>query len=217
MSNVWNSADTKIPFHTALYLDLLWQIFLSNHLLFMGCFFPPGWRWGRSEGLLFLVSHCVLLNSSASIKWSFYVQQFIMKTNRWNVKALFQVKVIWFFLNVGHVLFLANLWLFNVESYKPNIQASNVGSLWGATLLLFRHSKGFGGVFFTYTCILRLKGQRVLTLFYFCCLRIRFNVLYSATIVVWCWSYIFNLIQMSCKFDFFSYQDKVTFNFENHF
>lgn len=120
------------------------------------------------------------------------------------------------FVNVGHVLFLANLWLFNVESYKPKIQASNVGSLWGATLLLFRHSKGFG-FFFTYTCILRLKGQRVLTLFYFCCLRIWFNVLYSATIVVWCWSYIFNLIQMSCKFDFFSYQDKVTSNFKNHF
>lgn len=155
MSNVWNSADTKIPFHAALYLDLLWQIFLSNHLLFMGCFFPPRWRWGRSEGLLFLVSLCVFCWIHLPLKWSFYVQQFTAKTNRWNVKALFQVKVIWF----------SKCW----------------------------------------------------TLFYFCCLRIWFNVLYSATIVVWCWSYILNLIQMSCKFDFFSYQDKVTSNFKNHF
>lgn len=145
------------------------------------------------------------------------MQQFTTKTNGWNVKALFQVKVIWF-SKCWTCVILANynLRLFNVESYKPKIKASNVGSLWGATLLLFRHSKGFG-FFFTYTCILRLKGQRVLTLFYFCCLRIWFNVLYSATIVVWCWSYIFNLIQMSCKFDFFSYQDKVTSNFKNHF
>lgn len=117
-----------------------------------GLFFPP-----QGEDVEVEVKACCFWYLFVScwihlpLKWSFYVQQFTAKTNRWNVKALFQVKVIWF-SKCWTCVILANynLRLFNVESYKPKIKASNVGSLWGATLLLFRHSKGFGFFFYIY-------------------------------------------------------------------
>lgn len=161
------SGTLQIPryhFTAALYLDLLWQIFLSNHLLFMGCFFSPRWRCrGEVKACCFwyLFVSCWI---HLPLKWSFMCNnlQWIQngKTNyRWNVKVLFQVKVNWF-SKCWTCVILANynLRLFNVESYKPKIQASNVGSLWGATLLLFRHSIGFFFYIYMYSSAERPKS-----------------------------------------------------------
>lgn len=119
------------------------------------------------------------------------------------------------FPNAGQVLFLfssflscipANLWLFNVESYKPNIYRK-CQMLDHNRAQHQMQSQGILKVFSHIHVFFCWKAKEFWLYFIFAAKGFDLMFHNSITIVVLNYeSYILNLIQMSCKFDFLAYQ-----------